>query len=126
MTPDERWLAATWPFVRSQLPAPPAAVIEVGCGPLGGFVARMRSGGYDAVGVDPDAPDGPAYHRVEFESHEIREPARAVVACTSLHHVADVGAVLDRIAAALVPRGSLVVIEWARERFDEASARWCF
>lgn len=51
---------------------------------------------------------------------------QAVVACTSLHHVADVAAAADLIRAALVPGGSLVVIEWARERFDETTAQWCF
>src|SRR5262249_27360633 len=35
MTPDERWLAAAWPFVCAALPAAPARVLEVGCGPLG-------------------------------------------------------------------------------------------
>ena len=50
----------------------------------------------------------------------------AVVACTSLHHVADLDQVADRVRAALVPRGVLVVVEWAWERFDEPSARWCF
>ena len=53
-------------------------------------------------------------------------PARAIVACASLHHVADLGAVLDLAAAALMPGGVLLVVEWARERFDEATARWCF
>jgi SAM-dependent methyltransferase len=86
----------------------------------------MRAGGYDAVGVDPDAPAGSWYHQGEFESHELSEPAQAVVACTSLHHVADVGAVLDLAAAALLPGGSVIVVEWARERFDETTARWCF
>jgi hypothetical protein len=32
---------------------------------------------------------------------------------------------LTAIDAVLLPGGSLVVIEWARERFDEATARWC-
>jgi SAM-dependent methyltransferase len=126
VTPDDRWLAATWPFVRRHLPPPPAAVVEIGCGPLGGFVARMRTTGYDAVGVDPNAPEGSWYHQVEIESHDMPEPAQAVVACTSLHHVSDVAAVLDLTSAALAPGGSLVVIEWARERFDETTARWCF
>jgi SAM-dependent methyltransferase len=126
VTPDERWLAAVWPFVRAWLPGPPAAVVEIGCGPLGGFVPMLRSAGYDAAGVDPEAPDGPWYHRVEFERYEMPGPAQAVVACTSLHHVADVGEVLDMAAAALVADGALVIVEWARERFDEATARWCF
>jgi hypothetical protein len=43
-----------------------------------------------------------------------------------LHHVADLGEVLDLAAAALIPGGVLVAVEWARERFDEATARWCF
>jgi SAM-dependent methyltransferase len=108
------------------MPVPPAAVLEIGCGPLGGFVAMLRSAGYDAAGVDPQAPEGPWYHKAEFERYERPEPAHAVVACTSLHHVADVGEVLSLAETALVPGGPLVVVEWARERFDEATARWCF
>lgn len=126
VTPKERWLGAVWPFVRSWLPASPARVIEIGCGPLGGFVPMLRAAGYDAAGVDPEAPDEPCYHRVAFERYEPHGPAGAVVACTSLHHVADIGDVLNRVQAALAVGGSLVVIEWARERFDEATARWCF
>ena len=38
MAPDDRWLAAVWPFVSGQLPPTPATVLEVGCGTLGGFV----------------------------------------------------------------------------------------
>jgi hypothetical protein len=49
-----------------------------------------------------------------------------VMACTSLHHVADLDDVLDRVGAVLVPGGAVVVVEWAWERFDEATARWCF
>jgi SAM-dependent methyltransferase len=123
---DERWLAAVWPFVRDWLPAAPATVVEIGCGPLGGFVPRMRSAGYDAVGVDPEAPEGPWYQRADFERYAMPAPAAALVACTSLHHVADLGQVLDLAAAGLAAGGPLVVVEWARERFDEATARWCF
>jgi SAM-dependent methyltransferase len=126
MTSDERWLAAMWPVVRSWLPASPAEVMEIGCGPLGGFVPMMRTAGYSAVGVDPEAPDGPGYQQAEFERYELPQPVDAIVACTSLHHVADLGEVLDRMAAALVPGGVAVIVEWARERFDEATARWCF
>src|SRR6266496_1489282 len=96
---DEHWLAATWPFVREHLPAAPARVLELGCGPLGGFVPRIGELGYDVIGVDPDAPDGPGYDQVEFEHHDVGEPPDALVACASLHHVADLGGVLDRIAS---------------------------
>jgi SAM-dependent methyltransferase len=126
MTPDERWLTAVWPFVRAALPAPPAGVLEIGCGPLGGFVPALLGDGYDAVGVDPEAPEASGYHRMQFEHYQSPKPVGGVVACTSLHHVADLSEVLDRVGAALAPDGALVVVEWAWERFDEASARWCF
>jgi hypothetical protein len=86
----------------------------------------LRSAGYDATGVDPQAPEGPWYQRAGFEQCEMPGPAHAVVACTSLHHVADLGEVLNLAGASLVASGTLVVVEWARERFDEATARWCF
>lgn len=123
---DERWLAATWPFVREHLAPPPARVLELGCGPLGGFVPRMRALGYDAIGVDPDAPDGPEYDQTEFERRDVTEPLDALVASTSLHHVADLDVVLDRINSVVDLGGTVVVVEWAHERFDEATAHWCF
>lgn len=126
MTPDERWIGAVWPFVRSQLPAAPARVVEIGCGPLGGFVPALRAAGYDATGVDPEAPEGPEYVRAEFERSGLAGPAGVVVACTSLHHVADLGEVLGLVGELLAPGGRLVVVEWARERFDAPTARWCF
>jgi hypothetical protein len=45
---DRIWLAASWPFVRGQLPPPPARVIELGCGSLGGHVPALLRAGYDA------------------------------------------------------------------------------
>jgi SAM-dependent methyltransferase len=126
VTPDDQWLNALWPFVGAALPGPPATVLEIGCGPLGGFVPMLRSAGYQAAGIDPEAPEEPSYYRLGFEEYEVSEPVQAVVACTSLHHVDDVGQVLNLVAAALVPGGTLVVVEWARERFDTATAQWCF
>ncbi len=126
MTPKQRWLSATWPQVRDALPAAPSDVLEIGCGSLGGFVPMLRDAGYTAVGVDPEAPEGRDFARQHFEEYEPPQPVDAVVACTSLHHVHDLADVLDRVAAALVPRGLVVVVEWAWERFDEAGARWCF
>jgi len=48
------------------------------------------------------------------------------VASTSLHHVLDPAEVVDRLVAALTTTGIVVVIEWAWERFDEATAEWAF
>jgi SAM-dependent methyltransferase len=108
------------------MPAAPASVLEIGCGPAGGFVPALLADGYSAIGVDPEAPDDVGYERVSFEGYRASRRVDAVVACTSLHHVDDLAVVLDGIAGVLVEGGVLVVVEWARERFDEATARWCF
>jgi hypothetical protein len=64
VTAPERWLEATWPVVRRQLPDPPVAVVDLGCGSLGGFVPMLRADGYEALGVDPKAPEEAWYQRV--------------------------------------------------------------
>jgi SAM-dependent methyltransferase len=115
-----------WPVVRSFLPGPPARIVEIGSGPLGGFVPMLRSRGYDAVGVDPNAPEEADYRRIEFENAEPFSGLDAVVASTSLHHLADPGRVLDRVASALAPGGIVAVVEWDWEAFDEPTAEWCF
>jgi SAM-dependent methyltransferase len=127
MTQPERWLAATWPVVRAALPAPPARVVELGCGRVGGHVPAMRAAGYDALGVDPEAPERDEYRRIEFERLDERvEPLAAVVASTSLHHVADPAEVLDAVARLLAPGGRVILVEWDWESFDEPTAEWCF
>lgn len=126
MTRDEVWLAAVWPFVRDWLPAAPARVVEVGCGPLGGFVPRLAQAGFEATGVDPQAPDGQSYRQARFEDVSFPGQAEAIVACLALHHVGDLGRILGLVHGSLVPGGRVIVVEPARERFDEATARWCF
>ena len=126
MTAADGWLAAMWPVVRTRLPAPPARIVEVGCGSLGGFVPRLQAHGYDAVGVDPKAPTGATYRQISIEELYPLEPVDVVVASTSLHHVADPRHVIAGLASAVVPGGTAIVIEWAWEDFDEPTARWCF
>jgi len=126
MTPGERWLATLWPLVCARLPAPPARVLDIGCGPLGGFVPMLRAKGYDAVGIDPQAPEEPHYLRIEFERAELPPQVDAVVASTSLHHVADPADVIDRITSTLTSGGVVVIVEWAWDKFDERTAEWCF
>jgi SAM-dependent methyltransferase len=100
--------------------------VEIGCGSAGGLVARLRTDGYHAIGIDPRAPDGPQFQQIEIERAELPPRVDAVVASTSLHHVADPAHVLDLIGRALSNGGTLVVVEWAWERFDESTASWCF
>jgi SAM-dependent methyltransferase len=125
-SPDEIWLTATWPFVRDHVPAAPAVVTEAGCGASGGHVPALLRAGYQATGVDPEAPDGRGYRQMRFEDYQPGRPVDAVVASVSLHHVDDVPTVLDHVARILAPGGRLIVVEWISEDFDEATARWCF
>ena len=102
-------------------------MLELGCGTVGGHVPTLLAEGYDALGVDPEAPEGSQYRRVEFE--RLEDPpvdVAAIVASTSLHHVADPGEVIDAIGRALAPGGRVVVIEWDWEAFDQPTAEWCF
>ena len=126
MAPGAKWLDAIWPHVRVQLPAAPALVIELGCGPVGGFVPFLRAEGYDAVGVDPKAPEALDYVQTEFEHAELPRDVDAVVACTSLHHVAQPAHVIERMADVLASGGVAVVVEWAWEEFDAQTAEWSF
>ncbi len=113
-------------MVSSHLPPPPAVVVELGCGSAGGVVPALLAAGYEGLGIDPEAPEGPPYRRLEFERSELPPEVDAVVASVSLHHVAVPGEVLDRVVDALKPGGTAVVIEWDWENFDEPSARWAF
>jgi SAM-dependent methyltransferase len=126
MSSNQQWLETAWSIVSSHLPAPGAVVVELGCGPLGGLVPALLDSGYEAIGIDPQAPEGPSYRQLEFERSHLPPDVDAVVASVSLHHVADPGEVLERVAAALKPGGAVVVLEWDWESFDEASARWAF
>jgi hypothetical protein len=107
-------------FVLAQLPPPPARVLEVGCGSEGGVTPALAAAGYDVLGVDPRAPDGPLFRRVTLEE---LEPDRydAVVAARVLHHVADLDVALDALAATAP---LLVLDEFAWERMDEATFEW--
>jgi SAM-dependent methyltransferase len=86
----------------------------------------LRASGYEAVGIDPRAPEGEDYRRGKFEQVESFTDADVVVASTSLHHVTDPVEVIERVASTLAPGGTLVVVEWAWDEFDEPTARWCF
>lgn len=93
----------------------------MGCGE--GELARALAGaGYDVVAVDPEAPDGPIFRRVTIEA--FAEPGRfdAVVASRSLHHVKDLGGVLDKLARIL--RGPLILNEFAWDRREPMTPEW--
>jgi SAM-dependent methyltransferase len=112
-------------FVIARLPAPPAQVLEVGCG--SGALARARlAAGYEVTAIDPKAPDGPPFVRVTLEELETGGLFDAVVAAASLHHLHDLPAALDKISRLLVPGGLLIVDDYAKERVDRPTAEWYY
>jgi SAM-dependent methyltransferase len=110
-------------FVRSQLPPPPAGVLEIGCG-TGDLARVLDAEGYRVVAIDPDAPEGPIFRRTALEEFEHDGRFDAAVSSRSRHHVEPLAAGLDRIASMLEPRGILVLEEFAWDRFDRATATW--
>jgi SAM-dependent methyltransferase len=112
-------------FVREQLPPPPTSVLEVGCGD-GDLARELDAAGYEVVAIDPDAPSGSIFRAVKLEDFDRSGPFDGVVASLSLHHIHDLGAAVDKIAALLEPGGLLVLNEWDRERFQGRTARWYF
>lgn len=106
-------------FVLSQLPPPPAHVLEIGCGDAGGVVFALVDAGYDAIGVDPRAPAGERFRQSDFR--DVEGEFDAVVAGRVLHHVRPLDEALDRVAA-FAP--VLVVDEFAWDRIDTAAQDW--
>jgi 2-polyprenyl-3-methyl-5-hydroxy-6-metoxy-1,4-benzoquinol methylase len=108
-------------FVLAELPSPPSRVLEVGCG-SGELARALAKAGHDVLAVDPEAPTGPLFRRTTIEELDVPGPFDAVVASRSLHHVDDLGRALDKIAGLLVAGGSVILDEFAWERFDPRSA----
>jgi Methyltransferase domain len=112
-------------FVLNQLPPPPRRVLEVGCGREGGLVPALVEAGYDALGVDPEAPDEERFVRGTFQALEpgrtVADGWDAVVAGRVLHHVRPLAESVEQLAR-LAPL--LLVDEFARELIDERAQAW--
>jgi 2-polyprenyl-3-methyl-5-hydroxy-6-metoxy-1,4-benzoquinol methylase len=115
--------ADTAAWVRAQLPAPPARLLEVGAGE-GELAALLRADGYDVTAIDP-ARGGDAVEQVALLDLEAPDGEfDAAVAMLSLHHVAPLDESLARLAAALRPGAPLVVDEFDVAAFDRRAADW--
>jgi len=106
-------------FVFDQLPPAPGRVLEIGCGREGGLVEQLVVRGYDALGVDPDAPEGDRFVRAEFQTLEGEWDA--VVAGRVLHHVNPLGESLGKLAR---QAPLLLVDEFAWNLIDAAAQDW--
>jgi SAM-dependent methyltransferase len=110
-------------FVAASLPPVPARLLEVGCG-AGDLARSLAARGYDVTAIDPHAPDGSLFQQVTLEDFEDTEPFDAVVASTSLHHIHDLTAALEKIRVLLRPGGVVILNEFGWDRMDERTARW--
>jgi SAM-dependent methyltransferase len=108
-------------FVLSQLPPSPARVLEVGCG-VGDLARALSAEGYPVLAIDPDAPEGPIFRRTTIEALDEPGPFGAVVASLSLHHVEDLGGVLDKLVRLL--DGPLILNEHAWDRLEPMTPEW--
>jgi SAM-dependent methyltransferase len=123
MGESARWQERVDEFVLGQIGDAPARVLEVGCGE-GELALAMARAGHSVTAIDPRAPEGTIFRRVRIEEFSDPGPFDYVVAILSLHHVEDLGKVLGKIANLLHAGGTLVVVEFAWDRFDEATAEW--
>jgi SAM-dependent methyltransferase len=106
-----------------ELPAPPARVLEVGCG-SGELALALAAEGYDVVAVDPKAPEGPIFRQTTLEELDGESPFDAAVASLSLHHVDDLDIALERLRSLLRPGALLLVRDFGWDLVDEPTARW--
>jgi SAM-dependent methyltransferase len=111
-------------FIARWLPAPPARILDVGCGD-GESTGWLRDGGHETLGVDPEAQRGDGFERLRIQDFVAVAPFDAALAIRSFHHVGGLGEAVEAIARALAPGGRLVVYEFAIEAVDERALGWC-
>jgi SAM-dependent methyltransferase len=110
-------------FASAHLPSPPARVLDVGCGD-GALTRELIARGYHARGIDPRAPEGPAFERIALEELRVERPYDAAIAVVSLHHVDDLARAIERLADAVAPGGVLIVDEFDRDCLDPPTTAW--
>jgi 2-polyprenyl-3-methyl-5-hydroxy-6-metoxy-1,4-benzoquinol methylase len=113
-------------FLTANLPRAPSRVLDAGCG-RGGLALALRALGHRVTAVDIEPPDDADDSVIRADIAEFEDdPFDAVVFSLSLHHVADLSAVLARTRALLRPGAPLILDEMAWERADKATATWFF
>ena len=108
-------------FVRSSLPPPPAAVLEIGAG-RGELASALRAAGYRVTAIDPAAEPGSHVERLSLI--DVRGSFDASVAVVSLHHVNPLEESCAHLATLIRPGGVLVIDELDIERYDDRAIGW--
>jgi SAM-dependent methyltransferase len=117
------WRRRVEEFVLGHIAEPSARVLEVGCG-NGDLARALDNAGHVVTAIDPRAPEGRLFRPVRFEEFSDPGPFDYVVSSLALHHIEDLEATVDKIADVLRPQGSLILVEFAWDRFDDATAGW--
>lgn len=112
------------------LPAPPARILEVGCG-KGALAAELRRMGWRVAGLDPDeaacaAARARGVDVVQGTLQDVDGGWDAALFTRSLHHIADLPGAVQDAAVRLRPGGRIVLEEFARERADRAAAEFVY
>jgi SAM-dependent methyltransferase len=117
----DHWWQEFDAVLAASLPAG-ARVLDLGCGD-GGLVDRMAELGFDALGVDPRAPDHLRLIRQRIEQVVGLGEFDAITAVMALHH-ADLDAVVPAIGRLLRPRGRLFMYDFGWDCYDDRAAKW--
>lgn len=118
---DDRWWREFDAVVAATLPAG-SRVLDLGCGD-GGLVDRLTELGFDALGVDPRAPEHPRLIRESIEQATGLDGFDAVTVVMALHH-AELDAVVPALTRVLRPNGQLFMYEFGWDAYDERAAAW--
>ncbi|HVV11317.1 class I SAM-dependent methyltransferase [Amycolatopsis sp.] len=116
--------------LKSVLPAPPARVLEAGCG-RGALAAALNGLGYRVTGVDRSAEAATAARErgvrvIEADVHDVSGEYDVVLFTRSLHHAEDLDDILAHAGTLLAPGGQVIIEEFAWERVDEAAAAFLY
>lgn len=108
------------------LPAPPARVLEVGCG-RGALAAALAELGYEVTGVDRNAEMAAATRDrgvpvIQADVHSVTGEYDVVLFTRALHHAEDLDGLLAHAGTLLAPGGQVIVEEFAWERVDPTAA----
>lgn len=120
----------TLTHLKPLLPAPPARILEAGCG-RGALAAALIELGYQVTGVDRSAKAAAAARErgvpvIEADINDVSGQYDVVLFTRSLHHAEDLDATLANAATLLVPGGQIIIEEFTWERVDQPAADFLY
>jgi SAM-dependent methyltransferase len=120
----------TLAHLKPLLPAPPARVLEAGCG-RGALAASLADLGYEVTGVDRNAEMAAAAGErgvpvIQADVHDVSGEYDVVLFTRSLHHAEGLDDILAHAVTLLAPGGQVIIEEFAWERVDHAAADFLY